>query len=110
MLKPHEALRLRASVTMQETAVVPTGSDAPETTLHDVVNGCAPPAVVGAANVTTAVADADVWDTSAGQLIVGAPGVGVGGVGPDPQADAPPRAASSAQRTPHVRYPRIFRR
>jgi hypothetical protein len=80
-LKLHDAVRWRASVTVHETVVVPTGKVLPLGSEHVVLTGAAPPLTVGALYVTgIGLPVGDVRATGAGHESCGASGVG--GAGP----------------------------
>src|SRR5437773_2792974 len=75
----HVAVRLSASTALQVTFVGPIGRIAGLDRLHVIATGAAPPITTGAGYVTlTACPSRDGWVWDAGQLIVGASGVGVG--------------------------------
>ncbi len=79
--KLHVAVRLRASLAVHETEVVPNGNVVPDAGVHDTVTGDCPPLADGVVNVTAVpLAEVVLVVTAAGQVRLGGSGVG-GGVG-----------------------------
>ena len=99
------ALRLMASVARHMTLVMPIGNIDGLGGAHVIETGEAPPVTVAAGYVTlTGWPSVDTCVIEAGQVIVGASGVGVGLVVESPQAPAQ-RAAPSAAASVRVKVP-----
>ena len=80
--KLHVAVRLRASLAVHETEVVPNGNVVPDPGVHDTATGVCPPLADGVVNVTAVpLAEVVLVVTAAGQVRLGGSGVAVGGVG-----------------------------